>query len=219
VPGNSLLGYWKVENPDTGYYSMEMRDSPVEMAATLTVPARVARPNGKVDVTFYNLGGRNFETSVMVPHDDVALLYRAGGFELNFVRGLLLILLQVVFLAALGTFASSFLSFPVACLVCLTIFCLGVGKEFLTDALTIRELPGMTSELFTRIGHYALKGMHVLLPDFQQTSPADSLIDGAYIPWRFLALSMMPAIVARVLLVLAAAFLIFHRRELAKVQV
>ena len=46
--------------------------------------------------------------------DGLEVLYRQGGFGLNFVRGLLIILCWLGLLAALGLASASFLSFPVA---------------------------------------------------------------------------------------------------------
>ena len=49
--------------------------------------------------------------------EDMEVLYREGGFGLNFARGLGIIFCWMALLAALGLAAASFLSFPVAAFV------------------------------------------------------------------------------------------------------
>ncbi len=53
-------------------------------------------------------------TALLFPLEDgMEVLYREGGFGLNFMRGLGIILCWMALLAALGLAAASFLSFPV----------------------------------------------------------------------------------------------------------
>jgi hypothetical protein len=58
-----------------------------------------------------------------------------------------------------------------------------------------------------------------LLPDFAETWPSDRLVDGLHIGWS--SLGQTAAVVAgvRTLIYLGLGCLIFHRRELARVQV
>ena len=55
------------------------------------------------------------QTALLFPLEDgLEVLYREGGFGLNFARGLGIIFCWMALLAALGLMAASFLSFPVA---------------------------------------------------------------------------------------------------------
>jgi len=223
VPDRTIYSYWIIENLSTGYRGAMYRGNPVEMGGTLTVPAQVLGPNGQVRVTFLNLGNPKtnppFETSVMIPHEDIGILYRAGSFEMNFARAFVLIFLQIVFLSAVGTFAGSFLSFPVGTLICFVIMIFAWGRNFLTEALKILDLPGIESGPFTIVGHYVQSIMNVILPNFQDSSPSDSLSDGIYISWEFLGIDVSIWFVLRGLLVVFVACLIFRKRELGRVQV
>ena len=63
------------------------------------------------------------------------VLYQADSFGANFLRVVFLILARLIFLACLGILASSFLSFPVAILLCLVIFFTGTISGFIIDSL------------------------------------------------------------------------------------
>jgi len=223
VADSTLYSSWIVENLKSGYRRLYSRykGDPVNIPVTLTIPARAAEPDGSLRVTFVNLGNTkvNFRGSVAIPPDAVVILYRAGGFEMNFVRGWLLIMLQVALLSAVGIFAGSFLSSPVARLVCLVLMVFGLARGFLSESLRIVDIPGIESGPTVIVGHYMQKVMNVVVPDFQDTSPADSLVDGLLISWRYVAARVTPLLVVRIGLFLAAACLIFRRRELARVQV
>lgn len=61
--------------------------------------------------------------------------------------------------------------------------------------------------------------MVMVLPDFALTSPGDRLVDGMYISWADLGAAGVLTLAIRAVLALALACLIFHKRELAHVQV
>ena len=60
-----------------------------------------------------------------------------GGFDLNFLRVVLILLVKLGVLAALGVFFATFLNFPVACLSAFTVFVGGQMAPFLADSLTM----------------------------------------------------------------------------------
>src|SRR5207247_9418410 len=88
--------------------------------------ARLFDPQGRLIVNFVN---RNDMRLVFLLEDGLEVLYREGGFGLNFVRGLGIIFCWLALLAALGLAAASVLSFPVAafCSVSLLIVALSSG--------------------------------------------------------------------------------------------
>src|SRR5207247_6213030 len=72
---------------------------------------RLLDPQGRLIVNFVN---RNDTALVFLLEDGLEVLYREGGFGLNFIRGLGIIFCWMALFAALGLAAASFLSFPVA---------------------------------------------------------------------------------------------------------
>jgi hypothetical protein len=192
----------------------------VETPATLTVSARLVDPNGQLEVGYLNLpdsAGRS--TSVTILDRDVSVLYHSGGFEGNFLRAMGLVLLQLVFLAAVGVFAGSFLSFPVACLIGFATLPLSMARGFLSDSLRVNTHMPSALDALTIVGAWAYRVVQVLLPDFAQTSPVDWLVGGLNISWEHLGQVAVLTLLARAAPILAIACLIFHKRELARVQV
>ncbi len=237
VPGNVLKSRWVFINPSDPNirYAEPSRDDPPSMATSLTVPAGVVSADGTVDVIYQNLPNMasNFGTSVRIPYEEITLLYRAGGFEGNYIRGVAMVGLQLIFIAAVAVVAGSFTSFPVACLMCFGVLPFAMAGELLTYSLRLDSLSTGT-EFHTLIGHYTLKGMQLFLPNMALMSPGRWLVDGLYIPWGwpidrglladgFGPPALLPTagvmLFVRTSLLLGIACLIFHKRELAKVQV
>ena len=237
VPGNVLKSRWAFVNPSDPSirYLEPSRDDPPSMATSLTAPADVVSPDGRVEVLYQNLSNpaSNFGTSVRVPYEDITLLYRAGGFEGNFIRGVLLIWLQLIFVGAVAVLASSFTTFPVACLMCFGMLPFAMAGELLTSSL---RLDAMTAgpDVTTVVGHYILEAIQFFLPNMASMSPGRWLVDGLYIPWGWPIdrsvsgdglgpSALLPTagviLFVRTSILLAMACLIFHKRELAKVQV
>jgi len=224
VPDDLLHSSWIVTNPTTGATYYERRTDPVRQMTTLTPPARVVDKAGRTEVRYINrLNPQTLTgTNVTILQEDVAVLYRVGSFEANFTRAILLSLLQLMFLAGLGVFAASFASFPVACIVCFVALPFAMAQGFLKDAVRLPTgSDAWQASWHEQLGHVTVKLMAVLLPDFGfgGTSPGDNLVDGMYIPWTQLGAEAVATLAVRAIVFLAFACLIFHKRELARVQV
>lgn len=214
LPDNVFRTSWSVGNSHSGYSMPMARQDASRVPGTLTVSARAVGPNGGLGVLCIN---ETPDTSIKIDTQDVFVLFPVGSFEWNYVRGVLLVLVQLTFLAACGIFAGSFLSFPVACLVCFSLLPFSLMRGFLSDSL---KLPSVGSaDALTWSGHYTLEIMKIFLPDFASASGGDALVDGLYIPWAHLGEAAAADFGARTLCVLAVACLLFGRRELARAQV
>jgi len=213
-----LRAAWKLENPTTGYvYRILPQETPSDRRATLIAPARAVDKEGRVRVSFYN----HSPTSVTVLHDDVSVLYSVGGFEANFVKTIALMLMGLMFLAALGVFAGCGLSFPVGCLVCFVMLWIATTLRFLTESIQLGlDYPGKnTPVLLFHVGSFLLGVMKVLLPDLVSTLGTNFLVEGVVVPWRYFGEAAAVTVAVRGLALLGLGCLIFHRRELARVQV
>src|SRR6185437_8443696 len=93
-------------------------ETPPSLAADTFHEFKIA-PNvfddkGDLVIVFRNLN----DTALLFPLDEgMEVLYKQGGFGVNFARGLVVILCWMALLAAIGLAAASFLSFPVAAFV------------------------------------------------------------------------------------------------------
>jgi len=215
VTDGMLRSRWIVEDANSQLLYKEDRTDPVRIASTITVPARAVARDGRMVLRYVNFS----PASVTILNRDISVLYRVGGFEMNFVRGLMLILLQLAFIAGVGVLAGSFLSFPVACMVCFSILPFSVARAFLAEAVRPPVDPARDTDAFVIMGRYIFYGMKVIMPDLERTSPADQLVGGRHISWLFLGETAFWTVCVSTAAVLGLACLIFHRRELARVQV
>ena len=87
------------------------------------VPADAVAEDGYLAVVFHN----DFLNRTTVIPEEVEVLYRADSFTSNYVRVILLLLVRLIFLAVLGVSVSTWLSFPVAILICLAVFFIGIA--------------------------------------------------------------------------------------------
>ena len=161
------------------------------------------------------------DTSVTILSDDLNVLYGLGGFEVNFVKSGLLVLMALMFLAALGVFASSWMSFGVGCLMSFTVLWVGSAMGFLTEAISLGTGSGETGPMMWMysVSGVMLDVMKVLLPNLSTTMLTDFLVEGKLITWSYLGSAALLTVGLRTVLLLALGCFVFQRRELSRVQV
>jgi hypothetical protein len=225
-----LTGLWTVGPRDGGMRFALRRSDPNNATSTLTVPARAVDKNGCTRVTYTNVPGPGEQAhSISILNEDVSVLYKVGGFELplpwapvkvdgftcNFMRGIFLILFQLMFICGVGILAGSCLSFAVGSLASFVVMIVGLGREFIATAM----IPSAPHDVPLQLAGYIFSCVKIVVPDLSQTSPGDSLVDGLHIPWAYVAMVAAMTVGLTTLVVVAAACAIFRKRELARVQV
>jgi ABC-type transport system involved in multi-copper enzyme maturation permease subunit len=192
----------------TPIYRVARKDT-IRTAREFEVPGQVLAKDGYLGVAFFNDLANT--TVVLFPVENgFEVLYKADTFTANFLRAVLLILMKLVFLAALAIFAGSFLSFPVAVLLCLVVFLTGTASSFVLESFTY--LGSQLSAVYS----YTLAILVEVLPQFDVINPTGMLVAGRLIPWSMVAWSGIVVIGAKALLLLAAGLWIFKSREIAK---
>ena len=173
------------------------------------------------------IGFRNPNDTVLLfgLDDGMEVLYREGGFGLNLVRGLGIILCWMALLAALGLAAASLMSFPVAAFFSLALLGISLSSGTLTNVVSDGTLMGYDGEKGTK-GHSPLD--NVAVPIFramldvinlvQQFSPIDSLTTGRSITWQELGLAFSQIVLLLGGVLSLTGIFIFQRRELATAQ-
>ena len=168
------------------------------MTHVTMIPAYLIDDDGVFEISIFNLyqpppvyegmGAIVFDTG------GIRLLYRVGDFEPNFFRAMLVLWIKLAFLAALALAASTFLSFPVACMVTLTVFICGTLAPYLSVALQAYIPPSTAAVDFGNIGHIikwtfenAIRGiasaMVYALDGFGEQRPTDQLVNGMLVSW------------------------------------
>jgi len=218
-PDEQVYGEWYIGDlrqmqygtePKTRIFRVPPRKDPVRQFREIAVPAEAVAEDGYLGIRFINPTLN--QTVVLFPLEDgLEVLYKADTFTNNFIRGALLILCRLVFLACLGGLAGTFLSFPVAILFCLVIFLTGTVSGFVLESFDY--LSRNVGFLYT----YTIKQFIHLLPRFDLYNPTKFLVPGRLLPWWALGKVVLIMVCVKALLLLLLSLLVFSFRELARV--
>ncbi|MCK5473489.1 MAG: hypothetical protein KAI59_05605 [Planctomycetes bacterium] len=213
-----ILGRWEIgddrqirygSKTETPIYRFDRKDL-IRTFYEIKVSADAIAKDGYLAVRFINVPANN--TTVIFPlNDGLEVLYNCDTFAANFVRAVILILLRLIFLACLGIFAASFLSFPVAVLLCLAVFFTGTISGFIFESFG--ALSGNVSWIYL----YTVKPIFQLVPQFDKFSPAQFLVPARLLSWSLLAKAAVFMVCIKAVFLFLMAILIFSYREIAKV--
>lgn len=188
----------------------------------LQIPPNLFDDNGVITISFYNPN----DTTLLFPLEDgIEILYREGGFALNFARGLGIILCWMALLAALGLAAASFLSFPVAAFVSLGVLTMVLSSGTMANAVSEGTIANYDAEKGTKGWSPADL---IVIPTFKAAlkvinlaksfSPVDSLSTGRSITWTELGLAFSQIVLLLGGVLALFGIVVFTRRELATAQ-
>jgi len=197
-----------------GAFASVMRTDAADTASSFLIASDFAV--GTLTVNYLNYPySRN---PVKLKLDEVSLLYPVATFEASFARGMLLVLMRLMFLAALGVLLGVFLSFPVACLTAGVLLTIGVMGGFILEATEIHAYTDASG--FDYFSHYLVRGLFHVFPRLPLVgSPAEALVAGTNTGWTRVGEEVVKGTGVRALAALLVGWLIFRRRELARVQV
>jgi len=235
--GGTVRSSWVIgpENPERSrriYDPIDQEDVPHRTVSVIT-SGRCVDDDGAVVARYFNAnatveGGRTI-TSISIAPDDISLLYAVGSFGPNVASAMVTILVQLMFIAALGVLTATFLSFPVAVLFSGSLVLVTQMMGYLVDSM--KFMPGDSGDALFR-GVIGL--LSFLLPNLSALSPTEAIASGVEVAtftegWRLMAMnpnfatfwqaltSLQTPLVT--LIVLAIGCVIFTKRELARVQV
>lgn len=154
--------------------------------------------------------------SVNLPLGEFQITYAVGSYRLNYVRSVVVLWLKLAFLTMLAICCSTFLSFPVACLVSFGAFLAAESAGFLSDSLMYYDAVDRDNNIvyykaIVRAISLAVAGLFQFYADM---NPTRQLIDGRLVPWINVVLSTVVLGISSFVLYLVAV-LAFWRRELA----
>ncbi len=175
----------------------------------IEIPAECIPEHGHLAAAFLNIPPNN--TVIIFPLDGIEVLYKADTFTGNFIRAALFILCRLIFLASLGILAATFLSFPVAILLCLVLFATACVSGFVLESFNF--LSANLSVIYS----YTLKWLVQLLPQFDKFNPTKFLVPARLLSWSLLAKCALYMVFIKAFLLLILALVIFSYREIAKI--
>jgi hypothetical protein len=188
------------------------------------IRARTAIKDGAVELLVINPYNPGRRAMAFEGDKSLQLLYRTAGFELNFARALVIILIRLALLSALGVFFSVFVSFPVACLCVASFFLLCLGLPFWLDSMGANVENYLPKDDPYGVWGPMVRGllvpvMKAVFPDFSYYDGTRSVVDGEYVPMQLLLQGVLHTLLYGGALLLLPGWLIFRVREVAEVQV
>ncbi|HAL45899.1 MAG: hypothetical protein A2Y12_05930 [Planctomycetes bacterium GWF2_42_9] len=218
-PDNLLYGVWYVGDYRQVQFSHDKAKSPIyavprkDVAKTVRefqVPADAVADDGYLAVVFFNEPANN-STLIFSEDEGLEVLYKAGSFTANYIRAVIVVFSRLVFFAVLGVSLTTWLGFPVAILFCFVVFFTGVVNGFVVTSFDY------VGESLSILYSFTIKPLLWLLPKFDENYNINKyIIDAKLINAAFLSFALVSLGIKSVILLLAG-FIIFAKRELARV--
>jgi hypothetical protein len=217
--GTLYPAFWEVGPPDGRRARLE-NSLPAESFVEFAIPPNLVEPSGQLTVDFQNWT----EQPLLFPLEDgLEALYHDGGFFMNFVRGLMVIVFWLGLLTAIGLACSSFLNFPVAAFCSLSVLLLSLSGGTLKQVVeqggimdVDHETGQVSKESFVNQVSVVIYGnAKRLIDQISGYSPVTYLSTGRSITWRELLHAAIAINGIAGGLVMATGMLILTRRELA----
>lgn len=189
----------------------------------IPIRAELIGPEGVLvlDVRHFN-PERNgaFNSTISFRAKEMKMLFQVDSFGPNFTRAMIVVWIKLAFLAMLGLLCATFLSFPVAAVLSLLVYGAAVLSPFVLDALG--GFTGRTEGVEAAVKGFLATIAYVVsatLSAWAAYDPGPMIVDGLHFSWgRVLGCLAWIGIVwtgmAGVI-----AWLVFRKRELARVQV
>lgn len=214
---------WEIGPPE-GHRRAALENSfAPDSFTTFAIPANLIAADGTITIDGFNLA----ERAVLFPLEDgFEVLYREGGFALNFSRGLGIIFCWLGLLAAIGLFAAAKLQFSVAAFVSMSILFVGLSSGTLGQVVEQGGIMGIDHDTGlvaqrTFINNISVKvygSLKQALDLVTGYNPVDALSTGRSITWAQLATAFVLVVVVTGGTFAGLGMWIFTRRELAAPQ-
>jgi ABC-type transport system involved in multi-copper enzyme maturation permease subunit len=219
----TFLAAWQIGSQESSnYWQSEAMSLAPDTFHEFRIPPNLYDSKGILTIAVLNPN----DTALVFPLDDgLEVLYPAGGFALNFARGLGIIFCWLGLMAAIGLMAASFLTFPVATFFSLSLLVVVLSSGTLAETIDAGSVAAGNEETGQR-GHSVADV--ILIPAFKATlgvvqlvqnfSPIDSLSSGRSITWGDLGRAFVQIVLLVGGFFAVIGIICFNRRELATAQ-
>jgi len=183
----------------------------------IPIPLSAVGENGELQVRLFNASQDDIAL-VFSGSEAVRMLVPVSGFTGNLLRSLALLLAQLIFLAVLGLFFSTYVSFPLAPIaafsILLVIYMTGMVRTDIEKGYAFqRHGGGRTSVAYEYFVRGLVAVLDYSLPDFDTHTA--SVSTGLEVPWGAVVRSVGGTVLLRGGLLMLLGAWIFHGRELA----
>ncbi len=154
--------------------------------------------------------------TIVFPPDGLEITYAVGGFRMNFVRVMGVLWVKLAFLAMLAVFATTFMSYPVACLVAFTTFLAAEGANFILESLESYRTETREGDVLVvnTVVSWIARAVASVFRVYADLRPTGRLVDGVLLSWADVAVGTVVLIIMSIVLYAAGTY-IFSKRELA----
>jgi ABC-type transport system involved in multi-copper enzyme maturation permease subunit len=222
-PQDTYRTQWDIGPQQGPYRQRELQSFAAESFHEIKVNPGLLDADGILNVEVANLN----EDAILFQFDDgFEVLYREGGFLLNYLRGVSILFFWLALLAAVGLAAASQLSFPVAAFVSIALLVVSFSTGTMRTVVeqgTIREVDHETGlvgdpNLFDAVSVVGFKVMLSVVNVVRDFSPVEQLSGGRSITWGTVARAG-----GQIVFLMGGAFALvgitlLQRRELATAQ-
>ncbi len=221
---------------------------PDNTSRDIPIPLRLVTEDGRLVIRIWNVNAANPQAThadafKFTPDEGLVLSYTIGSFDANLARALAIHWIRLVFLGMLSVMAGTFLGFPVASLLSLSVYIAASLSAYLAESvdfysgldvknkskwdvivsifatlwtsLTEADFGKMVKLFITLVG----KGAVAIVPSFSEFNPTPLLADGQYVAPQSVLDAALILGVAYTGMCAAIAWLSFRRKELARVTV
>jgi hypothetical protein len=131
---------------------------------------------------------------------------------------------KLMFLAAVAFLMTTLFSFPVACLASFTVYVLAGMRSFIESALdwSSDDFATMFTSVKEFIVHatmYLFEMVQWVVPDFAKYDAVETFVNGRNVSLVWVLQAVLWLVLVKTVIVLGAAVLLFHRREVAEISV
>lgn len=160
--------------------------------------------------------GQPNKDTITFPPEGLEITYPVGSYRLNFLRAMVILWAKLAFLSIVAIWASTFLSFPVACVVAFGVFMAAEGSGYLQTSIESFATTDQEGniKIFSLIASVVTRVVAGAFSLYSDLRPTKSLVQGRLIPVSSVLLGGLFIAAASGVLFLAAV-VTFRRRELA----
>ncbi len=192
---------------------------------TFTVDSALINNQGELNMQIYNgeLGLDSDESFMLrpnpgtmtIPPDGLEISYQVGTYAGNFARIMAVLWVKLAMLAMIAVWASSFASFPVACLMSISVFLIGESAGFVQSALPAWKMDteSVVGVVRTGIYHFAdtISGFFSI---YHELKPTQRIADGRVLDWAQVSSGVLVLSLAIAVFFMLSVY-IFRKRQLA----
>ncbi len=193
---------------------------------TMTISPEFINNNGQIRLQIINgqllaAADGNFDVQTnmntfTIPPDGLEISYSVGGYRANFVRVFVVLWVKLAMLGMLAVWASTFASFPVACLIAGGLFFIGESAGFVQDALPGWGKTNVHGDpsLYRTVIYYAADWISSVFKVYNDLRPTSRLSEGEMLSWGSVSRGVF-TLGGFASLFYLSGVVIFRRRQLA----